>query len=502
MAGLLDIFGTGGTDTLGLLGMSAGDIQRNREDAQAQALYGLAARLFQGGNTGQSIAEGLQQGQKLYKGAMQEQLQEQLQGFQMKDLLEKRKLEKEALARQTMANRLLPSLMQPEIAAIPAQYYGQETQMPLMDDEGNMMPGAAAPVAGRAAGLNQDVFKALSASPEGQKSLLNFVNLQKALAGETTSVAADTQLIRTNPLTGKIEVVASGSKKPQLLTGTESNIALRLFGTNDPTQLTKEQNEMVGKLSDKPPLLTGTESNIALRMFGTNDPTKLTKEQNEMVGKLSKEARKESATVVYPPGALAPDKGVAKDLQTSLLESGSRLSMYNQIESQFKPEYLQPKFKAGQAWSAIKEKSGANLAPEEKQSLAQFSQFKQNTLNNLSQTIKALTGASMGIQEAARIEAGLPSAGQGIFDGDSPTEFQAKLNNTMKELRLVEARNAYILRKGLSFKDVPLDNVPKLINDRAAELAKQYQVDLKKATPTQMNAIKRQLSVEFGISAD
>jgi hypothetical protein len=208
------------------------------------------------------------------------------------------------------------------------------------------------------------------------------------------------------------------------------------------------------------------------------------------------------STVVYPPGALVPDKGTAKDVQAQLLESGARLSMYNQIESQFRPEYLQPKFKAGQAWSAIKEKSGANLSPEDKQSLAQFSQFKQNTLNNLSQTIKALTGASMGVQEAARIEAGLPSAGQGIFDGDSPTEFLAKLNNTIKELRLVEARNAYILRKGLSFKDVPLDNIPKLINDRAAELAKQYQVDLKKATPTQINAIKRQLSVEFGITAD
>jgi hypothetical protein len=93
MAGLLDIFGTGGTQTLGLLGMSPEDIQRNRDDAQAQALYGLAARLFQGGNTGQSIAEGLQQGQKLYSSAMQNQLQEQVQGFQMKDLLEKRKRE-------------------------------------------------------------------------------------------------------------------------------------------------------------------------------------------------------------------------------------------------------------------------------------------------------------------------------------------------------------------------------------------------------------------------
>ena len=46
MAGLLDIFGTGGADTMGLLGMSPADIARNRDDAQAQALYALAGRLF------------------------------------------------------------------------------------------------------------------------------------------------------------------------------------------------------------------------------------------------------------------------------------------------------------------------------------------------------------------------------------------------------------------------------------------------------------------------
>jgi len=95
MAGLLDIFGTGGADTMGLLGMSPADIARNREDAQAQALYALAGRLFQGGNTGQSIAEGLQIGQKAYKGGMQGALQEQLQNAQLTEMLRKKKQEEQ-----------------------------------------------------------------------------------------------------------------------------------------------------------------------------------------------------------------------------------------------------------------------------------------------------------------------------------------------------------------------------------------------------------------------
>jgi hypothetical protein len=488
MAGLLDIFGTGGTETLGLLGMSPAEIQRNRDDAQAQALYGLAARLFQGGNTGQSIAEGLQQGQRLYSAAMQNQLQDQLQGFQMKDLLEKRKREKESENRLALANRLLPSLMNPETAAIPAQ---------MVEEDGRYI-GETPAVAAQPGGINKNVFEALSASPEGQKALLNFVNLQKAFGGELTNLAEGAKLVRINPLTNQQEVVAQGDPKRDPVTAD-------IQGYN----LAKSQGfggSFVDYKTALQPIqrLTGNESNAALKLFQTNDPNELVKIPGAMekISAEASKARKDTATVLYPPGALTPDKSVVKDVQNSLLESGARLSMYNQIESQFRPEYLQPKFKAGQAWSAIKEKSGANLDPNEKQALAQFSQFKQNTLNNLSQTIKALTGASMGVQEAARIEAGLPSAGQGIFDGDSPTEFKAKLDNTMRELRLVEARNAYIIRRGLSFKDVPLDNVPKLINDRAAELAKQYQVDLKKATPTQMNAIKRQLSVEFGISAD
>lgn len=451
MAGLLDIFGTGGTETLSLLGMSPAEIQRNRDDAQAQALYGLAARLFQGGNTGQSIAEGLQQGQKLYSAAMQNQLQDQLQGFQLKDLIEKRKREKQAEERQAMIDRAVAGAYVPAVAAV-------EPPTPTGPLSGAAFGEVGTPAQEARLDL-QSIAPALMATPQGRKTLSELVATQKAMAGDTFNLAEGAQLGRFNPITGKTEILATGAPKRE---PTPADIQKYNFA--------KSQG-YTGSLMD---------FEIALKKAGAGT----------------------TQNIVYPAGALTPDKGTAKDLQTALLESGSRLSMYNQIESQFKPEYLQPKFKAGQTWSAIKEKSGANLAPADKQQLAEFSQFKQNTLNNLSQTIKALTGASMGVQEAARIEAGLPSAGQGIFDGDSPTEFQAKLNNTMRELRLVEARNTYMLRKGLSFKDIPLDNVPKLINDRAAELAKQYQVDLKKATPTQMNAIKRQLSVEFGITAD
>jgi hypothetical protein len=231
MAGLLDIFGTGGTETLGLLGMSSGDIQRSRDDAQAQALYGLAARLFQGGNTGQSIAEGLQQGQKLYSSAMQNQLQEQMQGFQMKDLLEKRKREQEAQARQAMIERAVAGSYRPGRAAVPAQ----------MVEEGGRYMGETPAVAGRAAGIDlQSLAPVLMASPEGRKTLADLVAAQKAMRPETFSLPENATQFERDLFTGETRQIAQGIQKPvpvPKLTGKEGNAALMFYGTDDVNQL-------------------------------------------------------------------------------------------------------------------------------------------------------------------------------------------------------------------------------------------------------------------------
>ncbi len=110
---------------MGLLGMSPADIQSNRDDAQAQALYALAGRLFAGGNTGQSIAEGLQLGQKAYKGGMNEALQTQLQNYQLSEMLRKRKQEEQmrTLAPQIFSTTTTPAEYDESMGAVtrPAQ---------------------------------------------------------------------------------------------------------------------------------------------------------------------------------------------------------------------------------------------------------------------------------------------------------------------------------------------------------------------------------------------
>jgi len=197
MAGLLDIFGTGGADTMGLLGMSQADIARNRDDAQAQALYALAGRLFQGGNTGQSIAEGLQRGQQAYRGGMQETLQNQLQNVQLADMIRKRKLEQQALAEQQRIQGVIQGAV-----TKPQEIYGEDI-MGQQVGEGMTAGGFDL----------QKAIPQLMSSAEGRKALSELVASQKAMGGETTSLAEGAKLIRVNPITGKVETVAQGAPK-------------------------------------------------------------------------------------------------------------------------------------------------------------------------------------------------------------------------------------------------------------------------------------------------
>ena len=172
MAGLLDIFGTSGADTMGLLGMSQADIARNREDAQAQALYALAGRLFQGGNTGQSIVEGLQQGQKAYRGGMQDTLQSQLQNVQLADMIRKRKLEQQALAEQQRIQGVIQSAV-----TKPQEIYGED------------MMGQRVGEGMTAGGFDlQKAMPQLMASPEGRKALTELIASQKAMQPEYKEV--------------------------------------------------------------------------------------------------------------------------------------------------------------------------------------------------------------------------------------------------------------------------------------------------------------------------
>jgi hypothetical protein len=186
---------------MGLLGMSQADIARNRDDAQAQALYALAGRLFQGGNTGQSIAEGLMKGQQAYKGGMSEAMQSQLQNYQLQELMRKRQLEQQALMRQQGIENEITKAYRPQtFAETPVtNIMGQEIAGPNQPQEAGLGLAALAP--------------RLMATPEGRKSLAELVAAQKAMRPETFSLAEGAVQFERDPFTGAIKQVATGAPK-------------------------------------------------------------------------------------------------------------------------------------------------------------------------------------------------------------------------------------------------------------------------------------------------
>ncbi len=194
----VDIFGTGGADTMGLLGMSQADIARNRDDAQAQALYALAGRLFQGGNTGQSIAEGLQRGQQAYRGGMQDTLQSQLQNVQLADMIRKRKLEQQQLAEQQRIQGVIQGAV-----TKPQEIYGEDIMGQRVGEgmtAGGFDLARAAPQ--------------LMGSAEGRKTLAELVASQKAMRPEGYTLG-EGQIRYEIGADGKPMAVATGAPKKE-----------------------------------------------------------------------------------------------------------------------------------------------------------------------------------------------------------------------------------------------------------------------------------------------
>lgn len=263
MAGLLDIFGTSGADTMGLLGMSPADIARNRDDAQAQALYALAGRLFQGGNTGQSIAEGLQLGQKAYKGGMQDTLQSQLQNVQLADMIRKRKLEQQQLAEQQRIQGVIQGAV-----TKPQEIYGED------------MMGQRVGEGMTAGGFDlQKAMPQLMSSEAGRKALSELIASQKAMRPEGYTLG-EGQIRYEIGADGKPTAVATGApkkEKPDIAGDVKE--ARQVLGILTPVdEMTTTERALVKAYIDRKDAGKAPKVSVDLK-----DPTAIAKAQSDVL---------------------------------------------------------------------------------------------------------------------------------------------------------------------------------------------------------------------------
>jgi len=113
-----------------------------------------------------------------------------------------------------------------------------------------------------------------------------------------------------------------------------------------------------------------------------------------------------------------------------------------------RPEFLEIPTRLQAVVAAGKDKFG-QASEEEKRLIADYETFRRNAFEALNEYIREVTGAQMSIQEAIRISRAFPKPGEGVFDGDSPAAFSAKLEDAIKSIRLSRARAAYFIKEGI-----------------------------------------------------
>lgn len=127
------------------------------------------------------------------------------------------------------------------------------------------------------------------------------------------------------------------------------------------------------------------------------------------------------------------------ELDDKSINAAEVLTGLTQVEEAFDPKFLEFETRFGTAFSRLKDKFGS-ASPEDKAAITEFANFKRRSLDVLSKQLNALSGAAVSPQEFDRISATLPNAGSGLLDGDSPAEFEAKMKDTILQMRTAVAR--------------------------------------------------------------
>jgi hypothetical protein len=229
--------------------------------------------------------------------------------------------------------------------------------------------------------------------------------------------------------------------------------------------------------------------------YGTTVFENLTSEQQRAARSIEEAQKTRTASLMggIDPNAMPVGKEGTNVVDRDLLGIGRARVGLQRTMAQFDPEYLTIPFQAKMKLATTTERLGGTLAPDVKDSVTKYSQFVQTSMRDLNQYINDITGAAIGSgEEEARIRAGIPDPQK-----DSPTQFEAKLQNTLALGKLYEARLGYVKRNGLKLTDVSVDSIPAKMRAREAEIIQQLKLDPTK--PEDKAAIRSRLANEFGL---
>ncbi len=157
-------------------------------------------------------------------------------------------------------------------------------------------------------------------------------------------------------------------------------------------------------------------------------------------------------TVQFKQGGV-PGQGFGKKttggIETSIVGTTERIDRLDSIASTFEPRFLEFSTRFAALKTAFSEKIGFKPSAEDKKLLEDYTRFKRRSMNELNLTIKELSGAAVTETETPRLVAAMPNPGQGLFDGESPTEFKTKLDDTTQIAKAAHNRLIDLRSRGL-----------------------------------------------------
>jgi hypothetical protein len=192
----------GGDDTSGLNSLLSANqrklIERNAGLSAASALLAASGPSRQRTNLGQALGAALQAGQQGYQQARAGSLQELLLGEKLRE-------GQTARARQASIEGIINTGIRPATPGMPAQ---------MVEEEGRFL-GETPAVAPRPAGFDIQAIapQLMAQGPEGRKAFGELLAAQKALLGDTFTLAEGAKQLQRDPITGAVTEIAAGAPK-------------------------------------------------------------------------------------------------------------------------------------------------------------------------------------------------------------------------------------------------------------------------------------------------
>ena len=137
-------------------------------------------------------------------------------------------------------------------------------------------------------------------------------------------------------------------------------------------------------------------------------------------------------------------------VEENLIKTQEGYARIRGINKQYNAKYLKYGTRFKEWGRGVAEKLGKKMSPQDKQDATDYWTFKRDAISNINLYIKEITGAQMSEKEADRLRLAIPDPGEGIFDGDSPTRFEASMAAVEKQLKGARLRATYNMKKGLN----------------------------------------------------